>query len=195
MACAVSLGRSILAAIAMLTSIVPAHAQAPCRVLCSPTLLFEPTFTIEDPAGTRERVFEAIVALDVPTRHPRVGIALEAITAPFVRNDAGGFDNPVELEAELNLTWLESSHTRGWVSSHFDIVDKFSPAEQPSDKSAYTHKLNFELDTAVALFRYAKRAWLREMEAEASLDYVASGLPTGAPRWGLSLVLVIPLTR
>ena len=40
------------------------------------------------------------------------------------------------------------------MESHFDIIDKFSPAERPTDTSAYTHKLNIELDTAVLLFKW-----------------------------------------
>ncbi len=74
-----------------------------------------------------------------------MGVTLEAITKPF--ND----ENEVELESELKLYWLEGEQTGGWLSSHFDIVDKFSPAKRPTDTRAYTHKLNLELDTAVAV--------------------------------------------
>jgi hypothetical protein len=35
--------------------------------------------------------------------------------------------------------------SRGWLTSHFDVVDQFSPAERPDATSAYTHKLDFEL--------------------------------------------------
>jgi len=115
-------------------------------------------------------------------------VALEAITKPF--ND----DNEVELEAELNLVWLESEQTDGWLSSHFDIVDKFSPAERPEDARAYTHKLNFELDTAVAVFnRLPETNWFHGVEIEGSLDYVATGLPKEASRWSFSLVFVLPI--
>jgi hypothetical protein len=93
------------------------------------------------------------------------------------------------------------------VSSHFDIVDKFSPAERPTDRSTYTHKLNLELDTSLALFRWLPDDhWLRGIEIEGSLDYVATGLPRAgdevplgeqfldpASPWSFSLVLVIPL--
>ncbi len=36
-------------------------------------------------------------------------------------------DNDVELEFETDY-WLTEAMTRGWVSSHFDVVDQFSPA-------------------------------------------------------------------
>ncbi len=57
-----------------------------------------------------------------------------------------------ELEFESNFIWLAAERTRGWVSSHIDIVDKFSAARRPTDRRAYTHKLNFELDTSVSVF-------------------------------------------
>ena len=164
----------------------PAAAQQTCDVLCEPTFLIEPTITWEKDAT----VFETIFALDLSTAIPRVGITLEAITKPF------GDENDVELESELKLYWLESEQTGGWLSSHFDIVDKFSGAEKPTDTRAYTHKLNLELDTAVALFsRLPETNWFHDVEIEGSLDYVATGLPKGAPRWSFSLVFVFPVVR
>ncbi len=168
----------------------------------------------------REVVFETILALDVPTAIPRVGFTFEAIFVPFSSGDQNPFtgasaqqlgrtsirDNTPEIEMELNLHWLRSEDTRGWVSSHFDIVDKFSPAERPRDGSSYTHKLNFELDTAVHIFNWLPEGkWLRNIELEGSLDYVATGLPRAGDRignelflsraspWSFSLVFVIPL--
>ena len=171
----------------ILSGIAPALAQEPpCRFLCQPTLLVEPTVTWEKDAT----VFETIFALDLSTPIPRVGVTLEAITKPF------SDENDVELESELKLYWLESDTTGGWLSSHFDIVDKFSGAEKPSDTRAYTHKLNLELDTAVALFsRLPETNWLHDVEIEGSLDYVATGLPAGAPRWSFSLVFVFPVVK
>jgi hypothetical protein len=166
---------------------VPAFAQAsPCRFLCEPTLLIEPTITFEKD-GT---LFETIFALDLSTPISRVGVTLEAITKPF--ND----DNDVELESELKFYWLESEQTGGWLSSHFDLVDKFSGAERTTDTRAYTHKLNFELDTAVAVFnRLPENHWLRDVEIEGSVDYVATGLPKGAGRWSFSVVFVFPVVK
>ncbi|HUP39600.1 MAG TPA: hypothetical protein VM115_05740 [Vicinamibacterales bacterium] len=63
------------------------------------------------------------------------GVTLEVITKPL------SDDNDVELESELKLYWLEGEQTGGWLSSHFDIVDKLSGAHRPRDKRAYTHKL------------------------------------------------------
>ena len=195
-----------------------AQERDQCAFLCAPELKIEPTFTIENlfnPARVetiengvvvdtvrqgRDRVFELVLAVGVPTEIPRVGFTFETIFSPF-RDDT-----EVELELELNFTWLEPEQTGGWVESHFDIIDKFSPAERPTDTRAYTHKLNFELDTAVLLFNWlADDNWLRNVELEGSLDYVATGLPKagdviGAARflddaspWSFSVVVVLPL--
>jgi hypothetical protein len=86
-------------------------------------------------------------------------------------------------------------------------VDTFSPAERPTDRRARTtHKLNFELDTSVAIFnRLPQGRRLRGVELEGSLDYVATGQPKagdvidggrflndGSP-WSFSGVFVLPI--
>ena len=175
---------------------------------------------VDSERAERETVFEIIFALEVPTRIPRVGLTLEAIFVPFGAADhhpftgasasslAGGSirDNGIEIESELNIDLIDTDQTGGWVSSHFDIVDKFSPGEEPRAASVYTHKLNFEWDTAFHIFnKLAEGNWLRNVEAELSLDYVATGLPKAgdvigserfvdkASPWSLSFVLVLPL--
>ena len=185
-----------------------------CRFICEVEWLVEPTFTIENlgnrhrivKAGGitervgRERLFETVLAVDMGTKIPRLGFTAEAIAAPF------SDDNEVELEFEANLHWLTEEVLGGWLTSHFDIVDQFSPAERPGDTRAYTHKLDFEWDTAFQVFsRLPEGKWLRNVEAEVSLDYLATGLPKAgdvigedrfidrASPWSLSFVMVIPL--
>ena len=216
-------------------SLAFAQDDPACRFVCAPTLNVEPTITIEPlfraprisaGGGTPERssrevAFETVFALDIPTRLPRLGFTLEAIVAPFGRTDQNPFtgrgagtlggdvrDNAVQIESEINLVWLTGAQTRDWVESHFDIVDKFSPAEDPRARSVYTHKLNFELDTSVAMFEWLPDGhWLRRVELEGSLDYVATGLPRAgdevplggeqfidaASPWSFSFVFVIPV--
>ncbi|HET9363068.1 MAG TPA: hypothetical protein VFO58_25135 [Vicinamibacterales bacterium] len=194
---------------------VAAQDDPPCRFICELEWKFEPTITIENlanrhrvvtPEGVteqveRERAFEIVLALDMPTRIPWLGFTVEAIASPF---DDG---NEVELEFESNFHWLTESMTRGWVTSHFDVVDKFSPAERPNTTRAYTHKLDFELDTAIHIFRWLPEdRWLRGVEFETSLDYLATGIPKkgdlfndgtlyldDASHWSLSFVFVIPV--
>ena len=193
----------------------PGEAQESesCAFLCAPELKIEPTISFEN-LGTRARVevdgvveetqgetvFELLFAVGVPTVVPRVALTFEAGYAPFAS------DNLVVLEAELNLDLIDSDQTGGWLSSHFDIVDKFSPAERPDAKGAYTHKLNFEWDTALHPFNWLPEGrWLRNVETELSIDYVATGIPQAgdligdelflddASPWSLAFVLVLPL--
>jgi len=204
-----------------------------CRLICAPELKIEPTWTVENLAGrprieadghveraARENVFELILALDVPTTIPRIGFTFEAIFVPFGGTAVNPFtgvpaaesgrneirDNGIEIESELNFHLFDTDETGGWVSSHVDVVDKLSPGETPRAQSVYTHKLDFEWDTAFHLFnRLPPEHWLRNIEAEVSLDYLATGLPKAgdivggerfvdkASPWSLSFVMVVPL--
>ena len=197
----------------MLSSPAFAQSEPRCVFLCAPAFKVEPTWTVENLRGaprievdgeiereSRETIFEMIFAVDVPTSIPHLGVTFEAAFSPF-RDD-----NDVELETELNIHLFDTEQTKGWVSSHVDIVDQFSPAERPGATRSYTHKLDFEWDTAFHVFsRLPDGHWLREVEAEVSLDYLATGLPKAgdvigedrfldrASPWSLSFVMVIPL--
>ncbi len=208
-----------------------------CKLFCAPALKIEPTFTTSNLFGgaavapsnggdavtrePRETAFEIILALGIPTEIPRVGVTLEAIWKPFAGTDSNPFtgktaeelgeddvrDTAVELEFELNLSILEPEETGGWVEMHFDVVDQLSPAKRPDDKSVYTHKLDFELDTVFLVFhRLFEDHWLRNVEVELSLDYLATGLPKAGDLfpdgtlfledespWSLSIVFVFPI--
>jgi hypothetical protein len=205
----------IAAAATVLAGSASAQTAGSCRLICDLEWKVEPTFTIDNlarrhrvvtPDGLTERVdrersFETVFALDMSTPVPWLGFTAEAITAPFAD------DNEVQLELETNVHWLSESRTRGWVSSHFDVVDKFSGAERPDSTRAYTHKLDLELDTAFHVFNWLPDdRWLRGVELETSLDYLATGLPRkgdvfadgsrfldNASRWSISFVFVIPV--
>jgi hypothetical protein len=205
-----------LVCLGLVLSVAPASAQehAPCRVLCAPEFHVEPTITLTNVFGSpritggdgvitrepRETEFEVILSLGLPTRLRWLEFTVEAIFLPFDR------DSTPELEFETNFVWLPGERTGGWVSSHFDVVDKFSSAERPMDRRAYTHKLNLELDTSVSIFNWLPEGrWLRGVELEGSLDYVATGLPKAgdvidgrrfvdkASPWSFSLVFVLPV--
>lgn len=66
--------------------------------------------------------------------------------------------------------------------------------------------LNFELDTSLAIFNWLPNGrWLKGVELEGSLDFVASGLPRSGDRlegvtfvdraspWSFSVVFVLPI--
>jgi hypothetical protein len=205
-----------VAAMTAVLAATPAWAQgpAPCRVLCPPEFKIEPTVTFTNLFGSpritsddgtvaresRETEFELILSLGLPTRVSWLEFTVEAIFLPFDRGSTP------ELEFEANVIWLPSERTGGWITSHFDIVDKFSAAERPTDSRAYTHKLNFELDTSLSVFNWLPEGrWLRSVELEGSFDYVATGLPEAGDRidgsrflddaspWSFSLVFVLPV--
>jgi hypothetical protein len=206
----------LMAVLALVLAAGPTWAQepAPCRVLCSPEFSVEPTITFSPLFGSprivhedgsvrrepRETEFEIILSMGLPTRLSWFEFTVEAIFLPF------DSESTPELEFETNFVWLPAERTRGWLSSHFDVVDKFSSAEQSTDRGAYTHKLNLELDTSVAIFNWLREGrWLRAVEVEGSLDYVATGLPKSgeilegrryldkASPWSFSLVFVLPV--
>ena len=208
--------KRVLNTLLLVLTASPLYAQnaAPCRVLCTPDFKVEPTFTFtnllnppriatddgEVARDERETEFELILSVGLPTRIPWLEFTVEAIFLPF------DGDSTPELEFESNFVWLSADRTNGWISSHFDIVDKFSSAERPTDRRAYTHKLNLELDTSVAVFNWLpERRWLRGIEVEGSLDYVGTGLPKAgdvidgrryvdkASPWSFSLVVVVPV--
>jgi hypothetical protein len=208
---------AVCAVMCLFIGVSAARAQPPeprCRVLCAPEFKVEPTVTITnlfggpriEPDGeppVRERratEFEMILALDMDTRLSWLGFTFEAIFLPFDR------ESTPDLEFEAKFTWLPAARTRGWVSSHFDVVDKLSAAERPGDQRAYTHKLNLELDTSLAVFNWLPEGrWLRGVELEGSLDYVVTGLPRAGDRvsglrfidrpspWSFSVVFVLPV--
>jgi hypothetical protein len=212
----VRLGVAILsfAVVALAASEAAGQATPACRVLCTPEFKIEPTVTYTNLFGSprivdehgatihepRETEFELILSLGLPTKVPWLEFTVEAIFLPFDR------ESTPELEFETNLIWLPGERTGGWVSSHVDVVDKFSPAKRPTDRRAYTHKLNFELDTSLSVFNWLPEGrWLRGVELEGSLDYVATGVPKAGDRidgirfldkaspWSFSLVVAIPV--
>jgi hypothetical protein len=141
-----------------------------------PTLTFEPIFTrpsieaLENggAVGTdrpeTENVFELVLSVGIPTQIPRVGFTLETIFIPSGETGANPFTgstaddlgrsslrgNEIEVELELNLSVLEPARTGDWVESHFDIIDKISADERPSDTSAYTHKSELRVGYGVS---------------------------------------------
>jgi hypothetical protein len=192
-----------------------AQDQDRCRFFCQPEIEITPAITINNllfrarvaelPDGvpqreTRETEFEFVLAADIPTRFPRLEFSIETHWTPFSNTDANPFtrrtaddlgasairDDPVELEFKSQFTLITEDQTSDWVARHFDLVDNFSAAQRPADRSTYTHKLDFEFDTSVSVFNWLpqERKWLRNIAVESLIDYMASGLPNAGDEVG-----------
>ena len=212
----------------------PRKDEPRCVSSVRPELKIEPTWTIENLGGRRrvevdgevesvgvESVFELVLRAGCAHHDSAGGVHVRGHLRP-VRLHLGASvhrrrrpltsaadsirDNGVEIETEVNFDLFDTDQTGGWVSSHVDVVDQFSPGETPRAGSVYTHKLDFEWDTAFHLFNgLPKGHWLRNVEAEVSLDYLATGLPKAgdvignerflddANPWSFSLLMIIPL--
>lgn len=166
--------------------------------------------------------FELAFSLGVPTEIPRTELGLDVVWTPFAgtdRNPLTGYtaaelddgpvrENLVTFSAEASVALLTAGETGGWLEAAFVVADELGPAARPGDRSAYTHKLSFGLDVAVgALGFLPEGSWLRSLELEGSLGYVATGLPRAgdevpkgeqrylddASPWGASFALVVPV--
>ena len=200
----------------LLALAVEVHAQesTSCPVICKPELSVQPTATVNNvfaPAritaqdGILQRQkrgpeFDMLVAVDLATRLSWLNFAIESSVAPFQS------DNNPELEFEAEVTWLTADRTGGWISAHADVVDTFSPAGRPTDRRAYTHKLDFEAAVELAVFNWLPQTrWLQSVHVEVGLDYLASGLARrgdvvdgvtfvdNASPWSLSVAVILPI--
>ena len=203
-------------------------------VKIEPTLTFEPIFrrpTVEeledgDVVGTgqpeTETVFELILAVGIPTQIPRVGFTVETIFIPSGDASANPFTGATA--DELGRPTLRGQRDRGrarvepwsartgtdrWLDSSPTSMSltRSAPPSGPAIQVPTPTKLNFEWDTAFLAFSWLPEGhWLRHVEVEGSLDYVATGIPRrddvidGRERfldddspWSFSLVLVVPL--
>lgn len=216
----------------------PAHAQdegaedSSCTLLCQPELALEPAVDFEplteaarvvefengQPADTTrgglETPFELTLAVDVPTRWPRLELGLDVAWTPLVDAEENPFtgregamtENPVEFSAEVSVTLLREEDTGGWVGIEASVADELGPAERPNADRWYTHKLALAIDVAVLPFhRFEHAGYLRGVEFEGSLDFAATGIPQEDDRfpderflddespWGASVALILPL--
>ena len=205
----------VVAILAATPSIPFAQDATRCRFICEVAWKVEPTITIENLANRhrvvtpdgitervqRERVFEVVLALDMATKIPWLGLTAEAIASPF------SDDNDVELEFESGFHWLTESMTGGWVTSHFDVVDQFSPAERPDVESRiHTNWISSSTPRCTCIQVAAGRSMAPGVEFETSLDYLATGIPKkgdlfpdgslfldDASHWSFSFVFMIPV--
>jgi hypothetical protein len=181
-------------------------AQAPCRVLCTPTVTLMPGLLRNHlrggprvrslSTGAEQRLpsssdFELIIAASAATAVPRLTLygsvqwlpnASESRN-PFTQYRASELGERIRANAPTvsmgaAVGILPASATGGWLDAGVNVADLFSQAARPGDASAYTHKLDLDLVAHAHVFNAAPtHTYLHRIAAYGILDYVATGLP------------------
>lgn len=211
-------------------------ARRACKVLCTPSVTLMPamlrTHLFGGPSvrslstGVEQRLpsssqFELIVAVASRTAIPRLSVfgstqwfpnAAESRN-PFTLYTASELGGHVRANAPTvtlgaSEALLTAPEMGGWADLAANVADLYSQSARPTDQSAYTHKLDFELVTHVNAFAWIPpRTYVHRLALFGILDYVASGLPrvgdqvpkgrefmTAARPTSLILGLTIPIT-
>ena len=122
-----------------------------CRVLCAPAFKVEPTVTFPNLFGSPRIVDEQ----GTTTREPH-GTEFEVILSLGLLCERRGWRSlsrrssfrstgepaGTGVRDQLHLALCRAHARFGHIP--LDLVDKFSPAKRPTNRRAYTHKLNFD---------------------------------------------------
>ena len=181
-------------------------APGPCRIVCGPALTLMPgvirTHLFGGPrvrslaTGVEQRLdgsanFELIAAVAARTALPRLSLfgsvqwlpnAAEQRN-PFTLYTANELGSAIHANAPTvtmggSVALLPAAQTRGWLDLAANVGDLFSQSARPSDRSAYTHKLDLDLVAHVHAFSWTPpTTWVHRVSVYSILDYVATGLP------------------
>ena len=84
----------------------------------------------------------------------------------------------LSLSAGVSYDLLTPAITSGWLTLSPYLGDNFSPAQRPTDASAFTHKLDLGVTALIHVFRSLPPAvWMHGVCVFATLDYRATGMP------------------
>lgn len=196
---------TILITASLLAIATGARAQS-CKAICTPVFLWQGgaitthAFSSDVSATTD---FNLRFTVAAPTAIPRVTLVALFQWQPFAKaasnpfnGQTGDIDNnlpAIVYGATVGL--ITKQNTRGWFNSTFDILGLFSPAARASDTRAYTHKFLPELYVDLAPFNgLPQESWLRNVSVFGLVDYVATGLPSGAEQpWPIVTGLQFPI--
>ena len=178
----------------------------PCRLLCTPSVAVMPavirTHLVGAPrvrslaTGMVHRLpsssnFEVIFAASARSPVPHLSLfgsvqwlpnAAERRN-PFTLYTASELGEAVKANAPTvtmgaSVAVLPSAATHGLLDLAANVGDLYSQAARPTDKSAYTHKLDLALLAHLHAFAWTPpAAWLHRVTVFSILDYVATGLP------------------
>jgi hypothetical protein len=190
------------------TSLMASGQSAPhtCRVVCTPTLTLMPAVIrshlfggpmVQDLAtGATRRLpantnTEIIIATAAKTALPRVSAFASVQWLPnasegrnpftqYAATELGGHvhANAPTATFGLSVAALAATQTHDWLEVDANVADLYSQAARPSDRAAYTHKLDLELLTHWHVLRGTPpKTHAHRVTLFAILDYVATGLP------------------
>ena len=228
-----TMGVALAALLLVTPAAAQAQDDPPCTIICAPELKIEPTFTIEHLAQrprlevdgavervARETIFELIFALDVPTEIPRIGLTLEAILLPFGEIAVHPFTGAPASAAGRAVDPRQRRRDR--VGAQFPSVRhgpdrrlglvalrhrrQVQSGRDATRRQRVYAQAELRVGHGVSCLQSGAAApWLRNVELELSLDYLATGLPKAgdvvgderfldkASPWSLSFVFVLPL--
>jgi hypothetical protein len=127
----------------------------------------------------------------IPTQLPRLSLLFNVSWLPNSSTRVNPFTdysasdvgeniraNMPAVSGGASFAVITTDQTRGWLDLTPYVADLFSPAAQPDETSAYTHKLDLGVTSTVGPFSgLAKKSWLHGVRLSGNIDWVATGLP------------------
>jgi hypothetical protein len=127
----------------------------------------------------------------IPTQLPRLSLLFNVSWLPNASSRVNPFTDYSASDVGENIranmpavaggasyAVITTDQTKGWLDLTPYVTDLFSPAAQPDETSAYTHKLELGVTGTVGPFTaLEKQSWLHNVRVAANLDWVATGLP------------------
>lgn len=198
--------QTALVAVCLLVLTVPGQAQDCFKILCEPTVSFSPTMVFTRvldatevrmlPSGSFDELesneeFALFFTMTVPTIIPRFDLGTQLSWMPFANSSDNPFTgytaedlgqdeidaNTPELEFFASIMFVKQQQTNGWLSINGRVADQFSPAREPENENAYSHKLNVELGATAYIFNWLPRTnYFSNVTAYLTFDYLATGL-------------------
>ena len=197
---------AVLCGSCLLAFPLSAQQTPPCRSICAPTVLFQPSMIRSHlfggplvthlATGTTDRIpsrtsLQLQFVVTATTAIPRTHLNLtmqwlpnaSASANPFTEYSASDVGtgiraNTPSFALNASVDAVRPQETGGWLGVAGYAGDLFSPAARPGDQSDYTHKLDLGLITTLNVFsRMPKSSWVHGVAAFAILDHVATGLP------------------
>ncbi|HZE09695.1 MAG TPA: hypothetical protein VE110_13160 [Gemmatimonadaceae bacterium] len=127
----------------------------------------------------------------IPTQLPRLSLLFNVSWLPNSSTRVNPFTdysasdvgeniraNMPAVSGGASFAVVTTDQTKGWLDVTPYLADLFSPAAEPDETSAYTHKLDLGVTSTVGPFTaLAKKSWLHGVRLSGNLDWVATGLP------------------